>query len=280
MVDKMKHITKEDIKKGLKNSGLKKRDLLVVHSSLSSMGYVEGGADTVIDAIIEVIGKDGTLMMPTFTYSSVFYPQESPSQTGRITETLLLRKDAIRSWHPTHSVAAIGRDAEKLTADHIKVRALGKDSPIDRLAKKGGYVLLLGVDHTANSAIHVGEAYAEVPYLDLPYTFPQAVAVNDKSNKTVVKLFKQPGCGRGFGKLEKHLRARGLIKDGMIGNATVQLIKVQDLIDTTVRVLKDDPAALLCDDPVCTRCRSARERMGNFKRVTLSTQKKSRESKC
>jgi len=261
-----KIVTKEIIKDGLRKLGLGKRNLLIVHSSLSSFGYVEGGADTVIDAIIEVIGKEGTLMVPTFTYSSVFYPQKSPSKNGRITETLRLRKDAIRSWHPTHSVAAIGQDAEKLTTDHIKVRAMGKDSPIDRLAKKGGYVLLLGVDHTTNSAIHIGEAYADVPYLNLPYAFPQAVVIDNKGKKTVVKLFKQPGCSHGFGKLEKHLRDRKLIKDGIIGNAQVQLIKTQDVIDTVVQILKDDPTALLCDNPKCIRCRSARKMIVSSKR--------------
>lgn len=104
----VKSITKEDIKKGLRALGLKRGDIVGVHSSLRSFGYVEGGADAVIDALLEVVGKEGTIAMPTHSsnlekielspeektagiswlYKILPYdPEETPCTTGIIPET-------------------------------------------------------------------------------------------------------------------------------------------------------------------------------------------------
>lgn len=162
----LNHIIIMDLVNQFYKLGLRQGDCFILHSSLRSIGYIEGGADIVIDAILEVVGPKGTLMVPTFTpRCSLFDVCKTPSEMGLITETLRRRPQAFRSWHPTHSVAAIGYSAEDLTRNHLKHRALGKGSPIDRLAKMGGYVLLLGVGHDVNSTIHVGEAWAEVGYI-------------------------------------------------------------------------------------------------------------------
>ena len=68
-------VTKEEVKKGLNRVGLKEEDVVLVHSSLSSFGYVEGGPDTIIDALLETVGKKGTVVMPTFTWDS-FHDKE------------------------------------------------------------------------------------------------------------------------------------------------------------------------------------------------------------
>ena len=152
--------------------------LLMMHSSLHSLGRVEDGAETVIDAVLEVLGEDGTLMVPTFNYvleMDVFDPATVHSQTGLITNTLRKRPDAVRSLHPTYSVAAIGRQAAEFTREHWNAESTGIDSPIDRIARAGGFILLLGVKHDTDSTMHVGEAYAQVPYRGVPYdpNFPQ-----------------------------------------------------------------------------------------------------------
>jgi hypothetical protein len=108
---------------------------------LSSFGRVEGGADSVLDAILEVIGPKGNLMLPTFNYTRpipepYFDPAATPGHTGAIPEAGRKRAGAVRSLHPSHSVAVIGPDAVELTRDHLKVRALGIGSPIDRLAQR------------------------------------------------------------------------------------------------------------------------------------------------
>jgi aminoglycoside 3-N-acetyltransferase len=261
----MSEVTKATIERELRRLGLQRGDKLFVHSSLSSMGHVVGGADTVIDAILEVIGPEGTLMVPTFTPNcALFDVRRTPSKTGLITETLRRRPEAVRSWHPTHSVAAIGREAKELTRDHLQFRALGKGSPVDRLAKRGGYVLLLGVGHNRNSTVHVGEAWAEVGYIDVkPYShaISEAVVITPDGQRIRTRLFRQPGCAWGFVKLEPHLRQRGAIRDGKIGNASVQLMCAQAIIDSVIEVVKDRPDALLCERPECEHCRNSRAKL-------------------
>lgn len=112
-------IGKEDIKFSLELMDIKKGDILLVHSSLTSIGYVEGGAETVIDALLETVGEEGTIVMSTLT--GWFEPFDSgsiPSAVGKISERFRLRKNAFRSLHPVHSVAAIGKHAEYITEGH------------------------------------------------------------------------------------------------------------------------------------------------------------------
>ncbi|MEA1965099.1 MAG: AAC(3) family N-acetyltransferase [Candidatus Aerophobetes bacterium] len=259
-------VTKDRIKKDLQTLGLKKGDRVFMHSSLKSVGYVKGGADTVIDAIMEVVGEDGLLMVPTFTFKGFipyFEPHRTPSEMGLITEALRQRKESVRSWHPRHSVGVIGKNAKKVVKDHLKAGSLGKGSPPDKLAKRGGYALLLGVGHNVNSTIHTAEVYAELSYLytvkDSP-DFPEQAIVKTPAEEMIkVDLPPFPTCSEGFWKLEPVMRDRGKIRYGKVGQAHSQLMKSQDVIDTASSLLREDPGALLCDEPECYPCNEKRK---------------------
>jgi len=253
------------------NLGIRLGATLVVHSSLRSLGPVEGGAEAVVAALTDVIGATGLIVFPTFTYWSRFFdPDTTPSQTGRITEVARKWPGAIRSWHPTHSVAAIGLDAEVLCAMHHAVGPLSLDSPLDRLVGRGGYVLLLGVGHNANSTIHIGEAHARAPYLDIPFSLesPIEATVATPSGPMDVEIKAGAGCSKAFGAVENVLRAHGSVRDGIVGRALVQLVPSQAVIAATIEILHADPARLLCTDPHCYRCVHARRRL-NGEEVTV-----------
>ncbi|MDO8685686.1 MAG: AAC(3) family N-acetyltransferase [Clostridiales bacterium] len=112
-------VKKQDILLSLDLMDIKKGDILLVHSALSSIGYVDGGADTVIDALLESVGEEGTVVMSTLTgWLEPFDADKTPSAVGKITEKFRLRENAYRSLHPVHSVAAIGKHAEYITAGH------------------------------------------------------------------------------------------------------------------------------------------------------------------
>ncbi|MEA2528737.1 MAG: aminoglycoside 3-N-acetyltransferase [Thermomicrobiales bacterium] len=245
----------------LQRLGLRAGDRVVVHSSLRAFGPVDGGAEAVVRALLETVGSDGLLVAPTFTYfSQRFDPGREPGLTGRIAETIRTWPGAGRSWHPTHSVAAIGAEEEAICAGHHLVGGLAVDSPLDRLARQGGYVLLIGVGHATNSTVHAGEAHVPVPYLDVPFRPDNAreatVLVNGEEMR--VPLLQPPGCSRAFGAVERPLRKRGAIRDGRIGRALSQLVRGRDVVETTVELLRGDPTALLCTDPECYRCAEAR----------------------
>ena len=131
----MASVTQSDITRGLEGLGLGRGDAVLVHSSLSSFGHVEGGAETVVRAFLQVLGETGTLLVPTF------------GDFGAITDAVKSRADAVHSIHPKASVAAIGARAEELCRDHWKAEtAHGEGTPYRRLAESGGYVCLVGVD--------------------------------------------------------------------------------------------------------------------------------------
>ncbi len=236
-------VTRQDIVAGLKAMGLAEGDGVMVHSSLSSMGYVEGGAPTVVGAFLEALGIAGTLMVPTFTHSNTEYfdPLESPSKNGAITEAARRFPGAVRGLHPTHAVAVIGPDAEALVCDDLELGALGRGCAVDRLARKGGWVFLLGVDHRANSTIHVGEDYAGDPGRHKHWSpeNPKRVILNHPERGEIeVLITSMMGSTVAFSRMDEVLRERGQVIDGRIGEAACQMMKGQDLIDATVAILR------------------------------------------
>jgi aminoglycoside 3-N-acetyltransferase len=228
--------------------GLRPGDRVVVHSSLRAVGL---DADELIDELLAAIGPQGLLVMPTFTYVNETFAPDTPSRAGALTEVFRRRPNVVRSAHPTYSVAAIGDGADKLLDGHERVGATAVGSPLDRLAAAGGHVLLLGVGHTSNTTVHVGEFHANAPFLDVPFD-PVWPTHNDD---------RFPGCSRAFGALERPLRERGAIRDGKVGRALAQLVPGGAVIEATVALLRADPTALLCTDPACYRCSRARARL-------------------
>jgi aminoglycoside 3-N-acetyltransferase len=259
--------TRAELASQLDRIGLERGDAVVLHSSLRSIGRVDGGAETVVAALLDVLGPEGLLVAPTYTYwTQRFDPVTEASLTGRITETIRLWPGAVRSWHPTHSVAAIGMGAAELCDGHHLVGAVSHGSPLDRLAARGGKILLLGVGHVTNSTIHVGEVRANVPYLDIPFSvesFTSATVVTP-SGDVCVPIIQPSGCSRAFGAIEQPLRHRGAIRDGLVGEAVAQLMRGRDVIEAVVELLRADPAALLCNDPDSYRCAQARLRIDSM----------------
>lgn len=262
--------TRAELASDFRRIGLDRGDAVVLHSSLRSIGRVDGGAETVVAALFDVLGPEGLLVAPTYTYwTQRFDPASDPSLTGRITEVIRLWPGAVRSWHPTHSVAAIGRGAAEICEGHHRVGAVSRGSPLDRLAARGGKIVLLGVGHVANSTIHVGEVHADAPYLDIPFSadsFTSATVVTPAGDVTV-PILQPSGCSRAFGAIEQPLRQRGAIRDGSVGEALVQVMRGLDVIETVVDLLRDDPAALLCNDPESYRCAQARLRIARGEHI-------------
>lgn len=126
MPDGCEHITMKRLVDDLRALGLGDGDVVLVHSSLSRLGWVEGGAETVIDALVEAVGPGGTVLFPTLTGTEQDGPQHppvielaaTPCWTGTIPETARRRPEAIRSVHPTHSVSAIGARPHAYTTGH------------------------------------------------------------------------------------------------------------------------------------------------------------------
>ncbi|MBQ9502356.1 MAG: AAC(3) family N-acetyltransferase [Lentisphaeria bacterium] len=232
-------MNKQDIASGLRGLGLAGGDKVLLHSSLSSLGKVEGGPDAVIDAFLEVLGREGTLLVPVF------------GALGVITETLKKRPGAVISSAPAGTLAALGRDAEVLLRDHWRAEtAHGKDTPFTRLADMGGYVCLLGVDQDRNTSLHSAEALLQLPYLG-----NETCTFTSPDGRNVTKTYRYyPGPHRNFIGLDRVFREAGIMKTRRIGSAQVRLMKSADMLRIALELGKKDPAFALCGNPACEDC--------------------------
>jgi aminoglycoside 3-N-acetyltransferase len=246
-------VTRQDIVLGLRQLGLEAGASILVHSSLSSLGYVQGGAEAVIDALIEAVSPEGTVLVPTLTGSEalnaenppLYDPDESPGWTGRIPEALRQRPNAVRSLHPTHSVAAIGARAQALTQGHeFSITPCGPDSPYGRLVQIGGYILLLGVTHSVNTTMHLVEEMVGVPYHMQPGLVAAQIKTGDRV-QTIHTMLHRYGPDRCFERMEPVFRERGIQRDGQIGRARVRLIDARRMVEITRQALSQDPTILL-----------------------------------
>lgn len=243
--------------------GIAHGDDVIIHSAYRSLQPFDGSPVDVVAALRSVIGDGGNIMLPTFNYSrplpEPYYDRdETPARTGAVVELGRKLPGAVRSLHPTHSVAVIGPDAEALTKDHLKTRAFGIGSPIDLLAKRGGKILLVGVANTSNSTLHVAEEHAGLPKQMRPDAPPTAKVLMPGGEVIDHVLDPSPSCSAGFEAAAFSLRQKNLIRDGRAGRCLMQMMPGQAVIDTVVRMLRDDSAAMLCTNPNCASCSGVR----------------------
>lgn len=152
---------KQEFISGLEKLGVKPTDTILMHSSLSSLGYVEGGADTVIDILTGYLSQ-GTLLIPSLSYVLVNEPDplfsvtDTPSCVGQISETFRKREGVMRSIHPTHSVCGTGRYAKEILSRHFNTNtpASPEFSPFGLLPQYRGKILMLGCGLRPNTSMH------------------------------------------------------------------------------------------------------------------------------
>lgn len=156
-----------------KNLGIKEGDVLLVHSSLKSLGNKSVSPKDVIDGLLDLLGEGGTLVFPTLSYVSCgrnntrFDYRATPSCVGAIPEYFRTEtKGAVRSLCPTHSCAAKGRLAEYITKDHhLDNTPCGERSPFRRVMELGGKILFLGCGTNCNTSMHAVEELVVPNYL-------------------------------------------------------------------------------------------------------------------
>ena len=257
-------VSSSDLKTGLAKLGLAKH-LVIAHASLKAFGHIEGGAETMLAALLDSVRG---IIMPTFTYKSMLNPEVGPPRNGitygsetdlnKLAEAFhpdmpadkmmgvlpeFLRKHpkAKRSSHPIQSFAGIRADAVINSQ-----RIYDPLSPIGMLAEQDGWVLLLGVDHTVNTSIHYAEKLAG------RLQFIRWALLQDR----VVECSGFPGDSDGFNviapALDKYTRRVE------IGDALVQAVHLKSLIKVVMDQIKENPFALLCQRQDCERCTAVR----------------------
>lgn len=247
-------LTKVDLINQFKSIGIQQGDSLLVHSSLSKIGYVEGGAKTVVDALLEVVGVNGNLLMPTSPNASlqldfirdlkVFDVANTPSSLGSVTEHFRKLPDAIRSAHPTEPVSCIGPDAEYFTGDHFgSLTPYDQYSPFYRISEKGGKILYLGVtlDNAGTNLHTLEDAIEDFVY---PVYYPEVFEVDIRfpdgeirNMKTKVHNPEQSAKRKCDGLIPLFIE-KGVMREHKIGEARALLVDAKPFLDCMIEEYK------------------------------------------
>ena len=224
---------------------------VIVHSSLSSLGWVSGGAVTVAQALQDVLTEVGTLVMPAQTpdYSDpagwrnppvpaewipvlqatmpAFDPATTPSRwMGQIAEYFRTLPDVVRSSHPTTSFSAWGRHADYVVADHGLEHGLGENSPLRRLYDLGGFVLLLGVQYDRNTSFHLAEYRAGEAE-----EYETGAPMYEDGQRVWKRYRDIVYHDETFAEIGETFEASGQVRIGQVGSATARLFSQPAAVD-------------------------------------------------
>lgn len=252
-------VTKEAIIKGFEEAGVKQGDTLFVHSALRTFGAVEGGAETVVTAMVEAVGTTGTIVVPTFTSKHkreqdlVIDPQNDASEMGAISERVRTMPKAKRSIAYRHSVAAIGKHAEGITSANSEVSAFDMEGVFGKMLAFDTKVLFLGTTYETSTSHHFAEYLLAVPYRHtVPLTIKVRMPDGSVNEQNMTDYTPKPTVagddyyrGTDFNKLGRMLEDKGLVKTTFIGNAAVRLFKLKDLIELATEKYSIDPNIFL-----------------------------------
>lgn len=233
--------------------GVKPGGVLLVHTSFSRIKPIEGGPLGLISTLRDVLGDDGTLVMPSMSYDDdhPFDKTKSPCpEMGIVADTFWRLPGVLRSDN-NHAFAAIGRLAEMITAPHPLDIPHGFDSPVGRVYELDGQVLLLGVGHDANTTIHLCENLAGVRYRRAKY-----ITVLKDGKPTRFDYREIDHCCQNFALVDGWLDEEQLQRRGKIGNGEIRLMRSRDIVNVVTSHLEQDKTLFLhpkgfddeCDD--------------------------------
>jgi aminoglycoside 3-N-acetyltransferase len=238
---------------------------IIAHASLKPFGSIQGGAETVLNAMLAAFPS---VIMPTHTYKTKIIPDVGPPNNGIVygsgrdknkmaepfhpgmrvdpmmgilPETLRNHPSAMRTAHPILSFAGVNADFILCTQTIYEPLA-----PIGALAEQDGWVVLINVDHTVNTSVHYAEKLAGRKQ------FIRWALAEDR----VVECSNYPGDSMGFQALEEHIKFD--TRRVEIGEGFIQAVSLKRLFDVVQALLRKDPLALLCEQTNCERCTAVR----------------------
>ncbi|MBA7596538.1 SPbeta prophage-derived aminoglycoside N(3')-acetyltransferase-like protein YokD [subsurface metagenome] len=247
------HNTITSLKRDFKTLGVEKGSVIIMHSSLSKIGWTIGGPVSVVKALTQVLTPEGTLVMPTFTSGNsepsqwenppvpkswwgiirkempAFEAKITPTRAmGRIVETFRNWPKGFRSNHPNVSFTAWGKQAKFITENHELEAELGENSPTSRLYDLNGQILLVGVNHENNSSLHLAEYRSGFPGKKY---IRNGCAMMVNNQRQWVEWEGLDYDSDDFELLGKNYESKINFKPGKIGLAEARLISLRDIVD-------------------------------------------------
>jgi aminoglycoside 3-N-acetyltransferase len=253
-------VTRARLAADLERLGVRRGSVVAVHSSLTALGWVCGGPQAVVEALLDAVGPDGTIVVPTHTNGNsdpsewshppvpdgwweeiraqmpAYDPARTPSHyMGAIAETVRAWTGARRSDHPHFSFAAVGPAAEAITSGHELTAGFGPGSPLARVEELDGDVLLIGVGHDSNSSLHVAETRVRKPVRERS----AAAILTAGGGRRWVTWEDVVPDEHDFAALGAAFDASGGSRSGRVGAGEARLMRQRELIEFAVHWLEE-----------------------------------------
>jgi aminoglycoside 3-N-acetyltransferase len=232
------------------NLGIKPDDNVLIHSSMKSIGEVEGGADTVLDVFIEYLAEKGNIVLPTHSWSKInaeyntFDPENEPSCVGILPEIFRKRKGVLRSLHPTHSVAIMGKDSVDFVKDeHLINTPCGRTGCWGKFLDMDFKIIFLGCSTQCNTYLHGVEEWLIVPdrltdgYENLKIIMPDKTVFDRPMRRHYNKI---GNISDNYDKIQPYMQERGLVAAGKFGDADCYVERAVDIYNVTAELLKEN----------------------------------------
>lgn len=237
--------------------GVVEGGVLLVHTSFRAVRPVEGGPRGLITALIGALGPQGTLVMPSWPEDAnqLFDPKvtQSAPDLGVVAQEFWHLPGARRTSH-VQSFAALGPQAEYILHDPLPLPPHIPESPVGRVHELDGQVLLLGVNHDADTTIHLAEVLARVPYGH----YHSCMAIVD-GKPTRVEYLENDHCCQRFALVDDWLREAGVQKEGRVGSAMARLSCARDIVGIVLPRIEEETLLFLHDASAgCLECDLAR----------------------
>lgn len=263
--------SKATIQHELRALGIRPRDLVMVHASLKATGAVEGGPSTIVAALREAVGPEGTLMAyaswDRSPYEETLNGTQMPEEVrrnwppfdpataktyrgfGLLNQFLVELPGALRSAHPDASMVAIGPLARYLIEPHRLGEAFGAGSPLDRFIQRRGKVLLLGAGLDAVTVLHYAEAVADIPAkrrvtYEMPVLDPDGQTVwqaaEEFDSNGILDCFAIEGQPDGVETIANAYVALGRHAEGQVGSAHCYLFDARDIVSFGISYLEQN----------------------------------------
>lgn len=238
----MTAIPKRQLVQQLRELDVQPGDVLLVHIAFSRVKPVEDGPLGLIEALRTALGPHGTLVMPSMPDDDevLFDPRSSLCLGMGIVADTFWRLPGVRRSDSPHAFAAAGPHEAEITAPHPPDFPHGPDSPVGRVLALDGQVLLLGVDHTANTTIHLAE------YLGgARYRIAKRALVMRDGRPAWLDYGEIDHCCQNFARVDAWLDARGLQRRGTVGHAEARLARSRDIVDVVAAQVRANPTVFL-----------------------------------
>jgi aminoglycoside 3-N-acetyltransferase len=237
--------------------GVEPGGVLLVHTAFRALGPVEDGPLGLIAALQDVLGPEGTLVMPSWSGEddTPFDHLNSPADASLgATADLFWRQPGVKRSPHHFACAALGPHAERILADPLPLPPHGPESPVGRVHELGGQVLLVGCLHDADTTIHLAELIGGAPYRS-----PKYLTVMENGSPRRIDYGENDHCCQRFNLADGWLSSQGLQREGSVGQARARLARARDIVAVVGEELERDPLVFLHPpEDACEECDEAR----------------------